>query len=125
MEIGQILYIQALNFRSTKKRTIQEVLDGLIEAKVETIGRKYFTVSGSNFIRTKFSLLTMSDVSELGDGRYFCAFEDKNHLALKLEKEELLREIKNFFCYKMNQNLDLDQLRKIKEVIGEISEDKF
>ena len=91
--------------------------NGIMSEPITKVGRKYFYTEPSKYRTTKWSLDSLEEVSDYG-GRRGChlsckSLEDSN------ESEEISKELHKIFDWYARNNLTIDQLRRIKSIIGE------
>lgn len=115
LKVGQRLYVVQKEFeRGIHRRE----LDKVIKTRVIKIGRRYVTVNAEGFVETFDSHKDFKIENGRGKmkyGLYLCA---KDYLD-ELTKEDLLKEIIDFFSYinKQCEFLSLDDLKTINEII--------
>ena len=108
MKIGQKIYFKPINNAARGSRDI-------IETTVSKIGRKYFECEGMWSI--KFFIDTLGDNS----GQYCSSYKgylSKQDILDEEESEKILRILQKEFD-RFTSNLNLDQLRRINDIINE------
>jgi hypothetical protein len=117
-KIGDIVFLEAIGY---KKR----YLTGLIETKIQWVGRKYFTVEHKDVLNRDGAKFRLSDFSHV-QGDYSPEFEfyrSVGEYETKIEREEQLKYFRDMFCegygQARRQKLTVDQLRKMRAIIEE------
>lgn len=105
--VGQKLWLVRSHHYRNDDRTQKEVT-------ISKVGKKYFELE--DYPRAKFEIETLKQVTENN-------YIDRCHLTLQeildaREFDKLVGEIKNIFGGYGKPKLTLDQLRKIKDVVG-------
>lgn len=116
---GQTIYIQRVFGHISKVKSPEQIVDSLIETTVESVGRKYFTVDAIRNV--SFGIEEMRDFSKYGVGTNYIAYRTKDELRDKLEREKLYSELRSTFDYFKKTELSISQLRRIKDIINEDS----
>jgi len=103
LKVGQVVYLKKSRIRQSQ----------VIEAKITSVGRKYFTVE-QGFFKTRLFIDGMCEVN--------CSGHPWNaYLSMKeVEEEDERRSLGNFLYHTAEYSrLSLDQLRRIKAILEE------
>ncbi len=106
---GMKVYLKHVSHRKHKSPG-----EGIIEAEVEKVGRKYFYLKG--FQRDKFSIEEMCDTSQ-GSSDYK-VYITKQAISDEQEHSRLTDEIREEIGRYGSTKLSLKQLREIKKIIS-------
>lgn len=112
LEVGMVVYTVPVGANNT--RYVTSILDSIEEGKISKIGRKYFYLDGGS---EKFNIDNLRYDSE---AHYdLQAYLDKKDIFDEIEAKELQKQIKNKFSTYGKVDLNLEQLKKIVEIIGD------
>lgn len=103
IQVGQVVYLKKSRIRQSQ----------VIEAKITSVGRKYFTVE-QGFFKTRLFIDGMCEVN--------CSGLPWNaYLSMKeVEEEDERKSLGSFLCYTAEYSrLSLDQMRRIKAILEE------
>jgi len=120
LKIGQRLYVVQKEFeRGIHRRE----LDKVIKTRVIKVGKRYVTVNAEGFVETFDSHKDFKIENGCGKmkyGLYLCAQDYLDELT----KEDLLKEIIDFFSYinKQCELLSLEELESINEIVKKYQE---
>lgn len=108
-KVGQLAYLE-LTGNAKREKKKEELIQ---ECVIEAVGRKYVRARGRKFEEHDAYNGLKEHTSYSID---YLLYPTKEVIQNKLEKEELLSEIKNFFSHGGNE-LSLEQLKEIKNLI--------
>ena len=115
MEKGQVVYLVPVNDNA---RYIEDnILNHVVEAKIDRVGKKYFYLEGRKFARKKFGIEEMRDISNYcSDWNVFVKHQD---IVDELDRSRIISKIRSSvgdYCYSMCK-LTISKLRKIEAII--------
>lgn len=109
MIVGQKVFVRKIG-NSARHRKPEELIT---EEEIESIGKIYFYLKG--YSRQKFGIEEMRDISNYSSN--FIVYENKQDYLDEDEYSNLLDEIRKVFGSYGRCDLNLDQLRRICEII--------
>lgn len=122
LKIGQTLYLVRKGYENN---THKRELDTVREVKIIKIGRRYVTVDTGITTKTfdyqeDFKVYYGYGYKQMKEGLYLCVQDYID----ELKKEDLLKEIIDFFSYinKQCEFLSLDDLKTINEIVKKYQE---